>query len=169
MPSHRRTAPWSSAVIQRPASVGLTCCAGLIPSWTKDLKAARAQPINGRSETASTSGMFKTALAQRRCLVPADAFYEWEARPDGKQPYAIARRDGSPLAFAGLWEWWKAPDGSLLRTFAILTTSANTTMRQLHERMPVILEPDALRRTLTLPYAKLSTPQVIKVMSPESY
>ena len=116
---------------------------GLIPSWTKDLKAARAQPINARSETAATSGMFKAALAQRRCLVPADAFYEWKSRPDGKQPYAIARRDGSPLAFAGLWEWWKAPDGSLLRTFTILTTSANTTMRQLHERMPVILEPNA--------------------------
>jgi putative SOS response-associated peptidase YedK len=116
---------------------------GLIPSWTKDLKAARAQPINARSETATTSGMFKAALAQRRCLVPADAFYEWETRPDGKQSYAIARQDGSPLAFAGVWEWWKAPDETLLRSFAILTTSANTTMRVLHERMPVILEPDA--------------------------
>ena len=115
---------------------------GLIPSWTKDVKAARVQPINARSETAGTSSMFKDALAQRRCLVPADAFYEWEARPDGKQPYAIARQDGSPLAFAGVWERWKAPDGRPLRTFAILTTSANATMRQLHERMPVILEPD---------------------------
>ena len=115
---------------------------GLIPSWTKDLKAARVQPINARSETAGTSNMFKDALAQRRCLVPANAFYEWETRPDGKQPYAIARQDGSPVVFAGVWEWWKAPDRSLLRTFAILTTSANTTMRQLHERMPVILEPD---------------------------
>ncbi len=87
--------------------------------------------------------MFKAALAARRCLVPADAFYEWKAMPDGKQPYAIARRDGAPLAFAGVWEWWKAPDGELVRTFAILTTSANATMRVLHERMPVILEPDA--------------------------
>ena len=60
--------------------------------------------------------------------------------PDGKQPYAIARQDGSPLAFAGVWEWWKAPDGELERTVAILTTGANATMRQLHERMPVILE-----------------------------
>ena len=85
--------------------------------------------------------MFKDALDQLRCLVPADAFYEWEARRDGKQPYAIARQDGSPVAFAGVWEWWKAPDESMLRTFAILTTSANATMRQLHERMPVILEP----------------------------
>ncbi len=114
---------------------------GLMPSWTTSLKQAR--PINGRSETAATNGMFKAALAARRCLVPADAFYEWKAMPDGKQPYAIARRDGAPLAFAGVWEWWKAPDGELVRTFAILTTAANATMRVLHERMPVILEPDA--------------------------
>ena len=112
---------------------------GLIPSWSKDLR-GRAQPVNARSESAATSAMFKDALAQRRCLVPADAFYEWETRPDGKQPYAIARRDGLPLAFAGVWEWWKGPNGKLVRTFAILTTSANATMRQLHERMPVILE-----------------------------
>ena len=112
---------------------------GLVPSWTKDLKQAR-KPINARSETAGTSGMFKAALSARRCLVPADAFYEWRTVPDGKQPYAIARQDGTPLAFAGLWEGWRAPDGEVVRTFAILTTAANATVRQLHERMPVILE-----------------------------
>ncbi len=115
---------------------------GLIPSWTPDLKAAR-KPINARSETAGASGMFKAALAGRRCVVPADAFYEWLALPDGKQPYAIARRNGAPLAFAGLWEGWRSPDGEVVRTFAILTTAANTLMASLHERMPVILEPDA--------------------------
>ncbi len=114
---------------------------GLMPSWTTDPKQRR--PINVRSETAAGSGMFKAALADRRCLVPADAFYEWRAMADGKQPYAIARQDGAPLAFAALWEWWKAPEGTLVRTFAILTTAANATMRVLHERMPVILEPDA--------------------------
>ncbi len=113
---------------------------GLIPHFTKDLKAAR-KPINARSETAATSGMFRGALAQRRCLVPASAFYEWKAMADGKQPYAIARTDGEPLAFAGLWEGWRAPDGEVVRTFAILTCAANDTMQQLHERMPVILEP----------------------------
>ena len=113
---------------------------GLVPGWTKDLKAAR-KPINARSETAAGSGMFRAALAARRCLVPADAFYEWRAQADGKQPYAIARQDGQPLAFAGLWEGWRSPDGETLRSFAILTTAANATMRQLHERMPVILEP----------------------------
>ena len=115
---------------------------GLIPSWTKDLKAAR-KPINARSETAGSSGMFKAALGARRCLIPVDAFYEWRSMPDGKQPYAIARRDDTPLAFAGVWEGWRSPDGEVVRTFAILTTSANATMAQLHERMPVILEPDA--------------------------
>jgi len=85
--------------------------------------------------------MFRGALAQRRCLVPADAFYEWRAMPDGKQPYAIARQDGQPMAFAGLWEGWRAPDGEVLRTYTILTTAANATMARLHERMPVVLEP----------------------------
>lgn len=113
---------------------------GLVPSWTRDLKAAR-KPMNARSETAATSGMFKAALASRRCIVPADAFYEWQATPAGKQPYAIARRDGTPMAFAGLWEGWRDPDGTVLRTFTVLTTTANDTMRPLHERMTVILEP----------------------------
>ncbi len=114
---------------------------GLIPHFTKDLKAAR-KPINARSETVASSGMFRGALAARRCLVPVDAFYEWRAMADGKQPYAIARQDGTPMAMAGLWEGWRAPDGEVMRTFAILTTAANATMSALHERMPVILEPE---------------------------
>jgi putative SOS response-associated peptidase YedK len=113
---------------------------GLVPHFTKDLKAAR-KPINARAETLATSGMFRGALARRRCLVPADAFYEWRAVADGKQPYAIARRDGRPMALAGLWEGWRAPDGEVLRTYTIITTAANATMARLHERMPVILEP----------------------------
>jgi putative SOS response-associated peptidase YedK len=111
---------------------------GLVPHFTKDLKAAR-RPINARAETLATSGMFRGALAARRCLVPADAFYEWRV-PD-KQPFAIARRDGQPMAFAGLWEGWRSPDGEALRSFTIVTTTANATLRPLHERMPVILEP----------------------------
>ncbi len=112
---------------------------GLVLSWTRDLKAAR-RPINARSETAAASPLFKAALAARRCLVPMDAFYEWRTQPDGKQPFAIARQDGAPLALAGLWEGWRSPEGEVLRSFAILTTAANATMRVLHERMPVILD-----------------------------
>ena len=112
---------------------------GLVPHFTADLKACK-RPINARAETAATSGMFRGALAARRCLVPADAFYEWKAMAAGKQPYAIARRDAAPLALAGLWEGWRDPAGETLRSFTILTTAANDDMARLHNRMPVILE-----------------------------
>ncbi len=112
---------------------------GLVPHFTRDLKAA-LRPINARSETAAGSAMFRGALTSRRCLVPANAFYEWQAVTGGKQPYAIARQDGAPLAFAGLWAGWRSPKGETLPTFAILTTTANATMQPLHERMPVVLE-----------------------------
>ena len=114
----------------------------LVPSFTKDLKAAR-KPINARSETVATSGMFRQALAKRRAIVSADLFYELRAQADGKQPFAIARVGGQPLAFAGLREGWKSPDGEILRTFTILTTEANAEMRAVHDRMPVVLERDA--------------------------
>jgi putative SOS response-associated peptidase YedK len=112
-----------------------------VPHFTKDLKACK-RPINARAETVASSGMFRSALASRRCLVPADAFYEWRAMADGKQPYAIARADGEPLAFAGLWEGWRSPDGETLRTFTIITTEANAEISKLHNRMPVILGPE---------------------------
>jgi putative SOS response-associated peptidase YedK len=112
---------------------------GLLPSFTKDPVHAR-RPINARAETVATSGMFRSAFARRRCLVPADAFYEWKVVEGGKQPYAIARADGQPLAFAGLWEGFKWPDGTVARTFTIITTNANATMADIHDRMPVILE-----------------------------
>jgi putative SOS response-associated peptidase YedK len=113
---------------------------GLVPHWAKDPKSVR-QPINARAETAATSPMFRDALVRRRCLVPADVFYEWQATDDGKQPFAIARTDGQPMVFAGLWEGWRGTDGTVMRTFTIMTTSANATLRPLHERMPVVLEP----------------------------
>ena len=98
------------------------------------------RPINARSETAAKSGMFKGALARRRCLVPADAFYEWKVVEGGKQPYAIARQDSQPIAFAGLWESYRWPDQAVTRSFTILTTTPNAEMAELHDRMPVILE-----------------------------
>ena len=113
---------------------------GLVPHWAKDLKAVR-QPINARSETLATSSMFRDAYARRRCLVPADAFYEWQVLDGAKAPWAIARADGQPMVFAGLWEGWRGPDGTVIRSFTIVTTGANDTLRPLHERMPVVLEP----------------------------
>jgi putative SOS response-associated peptidase YedK len=104
---------------------------GFVPAFTKTLKEAR-RPVNARAETVTTSGMFANAFAKRRCIVPAAAFYEWQAGPSGKTPYAIARADGDPLAFAGVWEGWRSPEGNILRTFAIVTTTANAQMAVLH-------------------------------------
>jgi putative SOS response-associated peptidase YedK len=112
---------------------------GLVPHWAKDPKAVR-QPINARSESAATAPMFRDALAQRRCLVPIDAFYEWQARDGARIPHAIARADGAMMAAAGLWEGWRGGEGEVLRSFAILTTDACPALAALHARMPVILE-----------------------------
>jgi putative SOS response-associated peptidase YedK len=120
---------------------------GLVPYFTKDLKKAQ-RPINARAESVATSAMFRAAFAKRRCLVPAYAFYEWKTLPDGKQPYAIARTDAAPLAFAGLWEAWRDPNGETLRSFTILTTRANADMAPVHDRMPVIVEEEDWRTWL---------------------
>ena len=113
---------------------------GLVPHWTKDLKKAR-RPINARAETVATSPMFKQAFAARRCLVPVDAWYEWQVTPNGKRPFAFARTDRTTMAFASLWESWVTPGtGKVLRTFTIITTSANAMAAPVHDRMPVIIQ-----------------------------
>ncbi|HEX7167351.1 MAG TPA: SOS response-associated peptidase [Acidimicrobiales bacterium] len=117
---------------------------GLVPSWAKDAGVG-ARMINARAE--SVGKKFAAAFERRRCLVPADGFYEWEKTADGKkQPWFIHRADGAPLAFAGLWEvWW--PEGvdrdetEPLRTCTIVTTEANDLLRPIHDRMPVVLSP----------------------------
>jgi putative SOS response-associated peptidase YedK len=100
------------------------------------------RPINAEGETVATSSMFWEAFAWRRALVPAAAFYEW--RPIRgrriKQPFAIARQDGMPLALAGIWAGWRGKDGEVLRSFAVITTDANLLMTRVHNRMPVIVE-----------------------------
>jgi putative SOS response-associated peptidase YedK len=111
---------------------------GLVPYFTKDLKKAR-KPINARSETVATSGMFKAAFANRRCLVPASAYYEWRDDPEGKTPFAVARADGEPVVFAGIWESWHGA-GEALQTFSTITTDANRQLAAIQDRMPVILE-----------------------------
>lgn len=112
---------------------------GLVPYFTKDLKKAR-KPINARSETVATSGMFKTAFAKRRCLVPAPAYYEWRDDPEGKTPFAVARVDGDPVVFAGIWEDWCSPQGEVLPTFSTVTADANRQLAAIQDRMPVIIE-----------------------------
>jgi len=121
---------------------------GLIPYWAKDRKIAW-RCINARGESVKTTPAFRDAYAARRCLVPADAFYEWKAAGKIKQPYAIARRDRAPFALAGLWENWKdKASGEWVRTFSIVTTKPNETVAPLHDRMPLILAPGDYDRWL---------------------
>ena len=114
---------------------------GLIPSWAKDLKMG-ARLINARAETAAEKPSFRAALKYRRCLVPADGFYEWQKTNGKKQPVYIKMADGRPFAFAGLWEHWQGADGSEIESCTLLTTSPNELLRSVHDRMPVILHPD---------------------------
>lgn len=114
---------------------------GLIPSWSKD-PSIGARMINARSETVTEKPAFRAAFKRRRCLVPANGFYEWQKQGKGKQPFYITTPDGAPFAIAGLWEYWEGADGSALESCTLLTTSANTLMAPLHDRMPVIVAPE---------------------------
>jgi putative SOS response-associated peptidase YedK len=111
---------------------------GLIPSWAKDPSGA-ASMINARSETAATKPAFRDALKSRRCIIPADGFYEWKRSGSTKQPYCFEVDDGALFAFAGIWDRWKDPDGQWIRSCSILTTVPNPVTVAVHDRMPVIL------------------------------
>lgn len=115
---------------------------GLIPSWAKDTSGA-ARMINARSETAHTLPAFREAMKLRRCLVPADGFYEWQRRGSSKQPFCFEVNDGELFAFAGVWERWKDASGNWVKTCSILTTTPNAVTAPVHDRMPVILDPDS--------------------------
>jgi putative SOS response-associated peptidase YedK len=117
---------------------------GLVPSWATDTRDA-ARRINARAETLVAKPAFRNAISRRRCLLPADGFYEWERRGDGsKQAWFIHRSDGRSMAMAGLWEVWSpGEDQPLLRTCSVITTAANDMMGPVHSRMPVVLERDA--------------------------
>jgi putative SOS response-associated peptidase YedK len=114
---------------------------GLIPFWAKD-PSIGSRMINARAETLSEKPAFRAAFKKRRCLVLANGFYEWRKTPGGKQPMHITLASGEPFAFAGLWETWDAPDGSLLRTFTIVTGEPNELVASIHNRMPAILLPE---------------------------
>ena len=122
---------------------------GLIPSWAKE---GFKPLINARGESVADKPSFRSAFKRRRCLLPADGFYEWR-RPDGgpKQPFNIRRPDGGMFAMAGIWEDWMGADGTELTTCAIITTDANKTLASIHHRMPVILAPEDWGAWLTTP------------------
>ena len=128
-----------SIVVRRERREVRTVRWGLIPSWADDRRIA-SRLINARAETLAEKPAFRAALARRRCLVPADGWYEWRQ----KQPFFIVRRGGGPVAFAGLYEVWRDPaTDELVRTCAIVTTEACADLRELHTRMPVVLGADA--------------------------
>lgn len=114
---------------------------GLIPFWAKDPKIGYKM-INARSESVVEKPAFRSAFKQRRCLILADGFYEWEKRKKPKQPYLFRMKDQKPFAFAGLWEHWEGGEGEIIESCTILTTDANDLVITLHDRMPVILSPD---------------------------
>jgi putative SOS response-associated peptidase YedK len=116
---------------------------GLVPHWAKAIP--NPPLINARAETIADKPSFRQALLKRRCVIPADAFYEWRAGSQPKQPYAIRSSAGGMLCFAGIWENWRQPNGDWLRSCAIITTAANTAMAALHDRMPAILAPEDIR------------------------
>ena len=115
---------------------------GLVPAWSEK-PATRAAMINARAETVAASPAFRTSFRRRRCIVPADGFYEWRRDGRVRQPFLIKPRTGAPMAFAGLWAPWRDPlSGEWVLSCAVITTRANDTLRELHGRMPAILQPD---------------------------
>lgn len=115
---------------------------GLVPSWADAEEAARASLINARAESAAYKPAFREAFRARRCIVPADGFYEWADLGGFRQPYWIAPIDAQPLGIAAIWERWRSPDGAALESCALLTTAANARIARLHDRMPAILAPE---------------------------
>jgi putative SOS response-associated peptidase YedK len=114
---------------------------GLVPTWAKDAFIG-AKLINARSETVTEKPSFREAFKRRRCVIPADGFYEWQRTGGRKQPFFFRMRDERPFGFAGLWERWEGEGGKVINSCAILTTEANEVLRPVHDRMPVILHPD---------------------------
>jgi len=145
LPLRFNIAPTQDVAVVRLAKAGggrelLTMHWGLIPSWAKDPKIGNRM-INARAESVAEKPSFRAAFRRRRCLVPADGYYEWQKTTGrSKQPYLFHRRDDGPFAFAGLWEHWEKGQGPL-QSCTIITTEANDLARPIHDRMPVILSP----------------------------
>ena len=115
---------------------------GLIPGWVKDPRSFSLL-FNARGESVVEKPAFRNAMKRRRCLFPADGFYEWKQEGKTRRPYFVRQKGGGPMAFAGLWESWMGPNGEEMETAAIITTSASPSIRHIHERMPVIVSPEA--------------------------
>ncbi len=146
LPPRYNVAPTQRVPVIRPAAGGRSIDLlrwGLVPSWAKDLSVG-SRMINARGETVAEKPAYRAAFRARRCLVPADGFYEWQtigADPP-KHPFRFAMRDGRPFAFAGLWESWQSSEREIVETFTIVNTAANDVMAAYHDRVPVVLGPE---------------------------
>jgi len=135
---------------------------GLVPSWSKDERIGLST-INARAEEVAAKPAFREALKKRRCLIPADAYYEWaQLGAKKKQPYAIALISGEPIAFAGLWESWHDTSDNTLETFTILTTTANERLASIHDRMPVIVAPQNYQHWLDTDSKSTPSPDLLQ-------
>ena len=114
---------------------------GLVPSWAKD-PSIGYKTINARAETVANTPSFREPFKSQRCLIPADGFYEWQRNGKTKQPYCFEVNDSELFAFAGLWDSWTNPHGELIESCTVLTTTPNSLLADIHDRMPVILSPD---------------------------
>ncbi len=152
-PPRYNIAPTQPVAIVRVGLTGVRELAlvrwGLIPSWAKD-PTRLSTLINARSETAADKPSFRGAMRHRRCLVPADAFYEWTGKAGAKRPHMIRPRDGGPIGLAGIWEHWLGADGSEIETMAILTVDANSDVAVLHDRMPAVVPPELFESWLDM-------------------
>jgi putative SOS response-associated peptidase YedK len=140
---------------------------GLLPSWVKDPKTFTLL-INARGESASDKPAFRAAMKRRRCLIPADGFYEWQAVAGRKRPFYVRAKSRAPLAFAGLWETWTGPNGEEMETAAIVTTRANRTLAAIHERMPVVVAPEAFDLWLNCAEVDAKTAEALIQPAPDN-
>lgn len=140
---------------------------GLIPSWVKDPKTFTLL-INARGESVNEKPAFRNAMKRRRCLFPADGFYEWKGEAGAKRAYYARSASGEPLAFAGLWETWTGPNGEEMDTAAIVTTDANKTLAAIHNRMPAIIPPEAFDLWLDTDRVDAKTAAALIAPAPES-
>ena len=139
---------------------------GLLPSWVKDPKAFTLL-INARGESVVEKPAFRAAMKRRRCLIPADGFYEWQAAGERKRPFYVHAKSGAPLAFAGLWETWTGPNGEELETATIVTTRANRLLAAIHDRMPVIVPPQGFDLWLDTASVDATTAAALIAPAPE--
>lgn len=139
---------------------------GLIPAWVKDPKTF-SLILQARSDSVVDKPSFRNAMKRRRCLIPADGFYEWNEATNPRRPYIVRPRDGKPVAFAGLWEAWTGPNGEEMETAAVITCEANRMLAPIHHRMPVVISPEAFDFWLD-PKVDAQTAAALLVPAPEN-